>query len=121
MNHGLTVRVVCSAGDGAGFDERRRRRRVVPQIDKVKLELSVVLGATTMPIHQLLRMGRGAVIELSAAEGDAVTLLANDHPIALGSVFVNGDRIGVEITSMLLNDDTGRGDYIAADRPAAAA
>lgn len=91
----------------------------MPQIDKVKLELSVVLGATTMPIHQLLRMGRGAVIELSAGQGDAVTLLANDHPIARGSVFVNGDRIGVEITSMIVNDDNGRTDRL--DAPAAAA
>lgn len=92
----------------------------MPQIDKVKLELSVVLGATTMPIHQLLRMGRGAVIELSAGQGDAVTLLANDHPIARGSVFVNGDRIGVEITSMIVNDDHGRTDRRDASSAAAA-
>ncbi|MFC7053537.1 FliM/FliN family flagellar motor switch protein [Hansschlegelia quercus] len=80
----------------------------MPQIDKVNLELSVVLGAAQIPIHQLLRMGRGAVIELSSMEGDAVTLLANDHPIAHGSVFVNGERIGVEITEMLLKPEKGR-------------
>ena len=91
----------------------------MPQIDKVKLELSVVLGATTMPIHQLLRMGRGAVIELSTGEGDAVTLLANDHPIARGSVIVNGERIGIEITSMIVTDDAGRTERL--DAPAAAA
>ena len=80
----------------------------MPQIDKVNLELSVVLGSTSMPIHQLLRMGRGAVIELGVMEGDAVTVLANDHPIARGSVFVNGDRIGVEITSMIHRESKGR-------------
>jgi len=90
----------------------------VPPIDKVNLEISVVLGATTMPIHQLLRMGRGAVIELQAGEDDAVTLLANDHPIARGAVFVNGDRIGVEITSMLLRDQRGRTEREPADEPA---
>jgi flagellar motor switch protein FliN len=81
----------------------------VPSIDKVKLELSVVLGSTVMPIHQLLRMGRGAVIALSAGEDDAVTILANDHPIARGAVLVTGERIGVEITSMLLRDGAGQG------------
>ena len=80
----------------------------MPPISKVNLEISVVLGATKMPIHQLLRMGRGAVIELQASEDDAVTLLANEHPIARGAVFVSGDRIGVEITSMLLRDERGR-------------
>jgi len=90
----------------------------VPPIDKVNLEISVVLGATTMPIHQLLRMGRGAVIELQAGEDDAVTLLANDHPIARGAVFVNGDRIGVEITSMLLRDQRGRTEREPVDEPA---
>ncbi|MFC3694241.1 FliM/FliN family flagellar motor switch protein [Chenggangzhangella methanolivorans] len=90
----------------------------MPQIDKVNLELSVVLGSTSMPIHQLLRMGRGAVIELGASEGDAVTVLANDHPIARGSVFVNGDRIGVEITSMIERDAKGRTERTPADQAA---
>lgn len=76
----------------------------MPSIDKVNLELSVVLGATRMPIHQLLRMGRGAVIELDPGEEGAVVILANDHPIAHGSVFVDGERIGVEITSMIRKD-----------------
>ena len=93
----------------------------MPQIDKVNLELSVVLGSAVMPIHQLLRMGRGAVIELGATEDDAVTLLANDHPIARGMVFVNGERIGVEITEMLLRDEKGRTDPEAAPEPEPAA
>lgn len=87
----------------------------MPQIDKVNLELSVVLGATVMPIHQLLRMGRGAVIALGATEDDAVTVLANDHPIARGAVFVNGERIGVEITSLIVRDEKGRTDRLVAD------
>jgi flagellar motor switch protein FliN/FliY len=93
----------------------------VPQIDKVNLELSVVLGATVMPIHQLLRMGRGAVIALEAGEDDAVTLLANDHPIARGAVFVNGERIGVEITSLILRDEKGRTERLADAQPDEAA
>lgn len=87
----------------------------MPSIDKVNLELSVVIGSTVMPIHQLLRMGRGAVIGLDAGEDDAVTLLANDHPIARGAVFVNGDRIGVEITSMILRDDQRMAESIPTD------
>ena len=86
----------------------------MPRIDEVKIELSIVLGAAVMPIHQLLRMGRGAVIELAAGERDGVTILANDHPIAHGVVFVNGDRIGVEITSMISQEKAAASEPLAA-------
>lgn len=75
----------------------------MPLIDDVPLEISVVLGATTMPIHQLLRMGRGAVIELDQDEDDDVLILANNLPVAKGSVSVNGNRIAVEIRELLRN------------------
>ena len=75
--------------------------RQVATLEKVVVELSVVLGATVMPVHQLLRMGRGAVIELNATEEDDVAILANDVPIAKGQVIVQGDRIAVSITEIL--------------------
>ena len=70
-------------------------------IDSVQLDISVVLGTTVMPIHQMLRMGRGAIIELDATEDDEVTILANKLPVAKGTVVVNGNRIAVNITKML--------------------
>jgi flagellar motor switch protein FliN/FliY len=70
-------------------------------VDDVKVDLSVVLGSAIMPIHQLLRMGRGAVIELDQTESDDVLILANDLPVARGSIVVNGGRIGVEVKSLL--------------------
>ena len=42
----------------------------------------VVLGTTTMPIHQVMRLSRGAIIELDATEADEVKILANNLPIA---------------------------------------
>jgi len=70
-------------------------------LDKVKLNISVVLGSTAMPVHQVLRLGRGAVIELDAGENDEVRILANDFPVAKGSVVVSGNRIAVEVKQML--------------------
>jgi len=61
----------------------------------------VVLGTTTMPIHQVLRLSRGAIIELDATEDDAVNILANNLPVAKGTVAVNGNRIAVEINELL--------------------
>jgi flagellar motor switch protein FliN/FliY len=70
-------------------------------LDKVKLNISVVLGSTSMPVHQVLRLGRGAVIELDAGENDEVRILANDLPVAKGAVVVSGNRIAVEVRSLL--------------------
>jgi flagellar motor switch protein FliN/FliY len=73
----------------------------VATLDKVALDISVVLGTTDMPIHQVLRLGRGAIIELDAVESDAVTILANNFPVAKGTVVVSGNRIAVEVKELM--------------------
>ena len=73
----------------------------MPTLDKVSLDIAVVLGTTHMPIHQVLRLGRGAIIELDSAEDDEVEILANNLPVAKGTVVVSGNRIAVEVTEML--------------------
>ena len=70
-------------------------------IESVKVEISVVLGRSVIPMHQLLRMGRGAVIELNSCQDDPVMILANDRPVARGEIVIQGDRIGVSITELL--------------------
>ena len=70
-------------------------------LDKVTLDIAVVLGTTSMPVHQALRLGRGAIIELDATEDDDVHILANNFPVARGTVVVSGNRIAVEIKELL--------------------
>ena len=70
-------------------------------LDKVSVDITVVLGTTSMPIHQALRLGRGAIIELESSEDDAVHILANNLPIAKGTVVVNGNRIAVEVGELM--------------------
>ena len=74
------------------------------RMDEIAVEVQVLLGATVMPIHQLLSMGRGAVIELDAREEDELQILANDIPIARGQVVLSGERIGISITEVLPRD-----------------
>jgi flagellar motor switch protein FliN len=73
----------------------------VATIDTVSLDIAVVLGKTLMPVHQVLRLGRGAIIELDASEGEEVQILANNMPVARGTVIVSGNRIAVEVREML--------------------
>ena len=73
----------------------------VPSIDNVAIDITVVLGRSEMPIHQVLRLGRGAIIELDASEEDEVSILANNFPVAKGTVVVSGNKIAVEVKQLL--------------------
>jgi flagellar motor switch protein FliN/FliY len=73
----------------------------VTTLDKVSVDLMVVLGTTSMPVHQVMRLSRGAIIELDATEQDEVKILANNLPVASGVVMVNRNRITVEVKQML--------------------
>ena len=75
-------------------------------VENVEVDIAVVIGRSVMPIHHLLRMGRGAVIELNANENDEVEILANNFPVARGQVVVQGKRIQVEVTSLLRKPET---------------
>jgi flagellar motor switch protein FliN len=70
-------------------------------LDNVSVNIAVVLGTTSMPIHQVLRLGRGAIIELDATEEDEVRILANNLPVAKGTVIVSGNKIAVEVKALL--------------------
>lgn len=69
------------------------------QIKSVSVEITVVIGRTTMPVGKLLQMGRGAILVLDALTDDEVWILANDHPLARGRIDVAGDTIQIVITS----------------------
>lgn len=58
----------------------------------------MLLGRSILPMQQLLRMGRGAVIPLDAHESDEVWILANNHPVARGEIQINDDKIAISVT-----------------------
>ena len=68
------------------------------QVKAVNVEIQVVLGRATLPMAQLLRMGRGAVIPLDTTVNDEVWILANNHPVARGEIQINDERISIEVT-----------------------
>ena len=74
-------------------------------LNNVKVEISVVLGQSVIPMHQLLRMGRGAVIELDSHQDEPVLILANNRPVAKGDIVIEGNRIAVSITEVLSGHD----------------
>ena len=67
----------------------------------IPVQVSVVLGKTTMQVNQLLKLGRGAVIELDRKVGEPVDVFVNNRLVARGEVVVVEDRIGVTMTEII--------------------
>lgn len=67
-------------------------------LNNIKIDLSVVLGRSQMQVHQLLRLGRGAIIDLDTNENGEVDILANDKIVARGEIIVVEDAISIKIT-----------------------
>src|ERR1700733_1462136 len=70
----------------------------------IPVQISVVLGNTSMQVSQLLKLGRGAVIELERRVGEPVDIYVNSRLIARGEVVVIEDRIGVTMTEIIKTD-----------------
>ena len=66
-------------------------------IDKIEIELTVLVGQAALPLRQLLQKGRGAVIALGGDDQNPLEILANGRKIACGRVVLQGDDIAVEV------------------------
>jgi flagellar motor switch protein FliN/FliY len=67
----------------------------------IPVQLSAVLGKATMPVSQLLRLGRGAVVELDRKVGEAIDILVNNRLVARGEVVIVDDRLGITMTEII--------------------
>ncbi len=67
----------------------------------VSVEITAVLGTSLMPISQILKLGRGAVVELNRSVGEDIEVHANNRLVAMGEVIVVDDRLGVTMTEII--------------------
>ena len=70
----------------------------------IPVQITVILGRTNMQVNQLLKLGRGAVIELDKKVGEPIDIFVNDRLVARGEVVVVEERIGVTMTEIIKID-----------------
>lgn len=75
----------------------------------IPVTVSAVLGKANMQVSQLLRLGRGAVIELDRKVGEAIDIYVNNRLVARGEVVVVEDRLGVTMTEIIKTDRASGG------------
>lgn len=74
----------------------------------IPVQISAVLGRATMQVSQLLKLGRGAVVELDRKLGEAVDIYVNNRLVARGEVvMVDDNRLGVTMTEIVKSDRAG--------------
>ncbi len=70
----------------------------------IPVQITVILGRTSMQVNQLLKLGRGAVIELDKKVGEPIDIFVNNRLVARGEVVVVDERIGVTMTEIIKAD-----------------
>lgn len=82
-------------------EESNRPTTDMEALMDVQVEITAVLGTSKMPISQILKLGRGAVVELNRGVGEDIEVHANNRLVAKGEVIVVDDRLGVTMTEII--------------------
>lgn len=70
----------------------------------VPVQISAVLGRAIMPVSQLLKLGRGAVVELDRRVGESVDIYVNNRLVARGEVVIVEERLGITMTEIIKSE-----------------
>ena len=100
------------AGTGAAPDAEEEPGRPhgasdLEAVYDIPVQVSAVLGKATMQVNQLLKLGRGAVVELDRKVGEAIDIYVNNRLVARGEVVVVEDKLGVTMTEIIKSDRSG--------------
>ena len=80
------------------------RKKDIDAIYDIPVQISAVLGKSTMQVSQLLKLGRGAVVELDRKVGEAIDIYVNNRLVARGEVVVVEDKLGITMTEIVKSD-----------------
>ena len=81
--------------------------RELEAVYDIPVQVSAVLGKSSMQVSQLLKLGRGAVVELDRKVGEAIDIYVNNRLVARGEVVINDERLGVTMTEIIKSDRNG--------------
>lgn len=97
--------VPASRRTPGGETEMARQGRDLEAVYDVPVLVSAVLGRSTMQVSQLLKLGRGAVVELDRKVGDPIDIFVNNRLIARGEVvMLDETKLGITMTEIVKSD-----------------
>jgi flagellar motor switch protein FliN/FliY len=90
-----------SWGDEVDIPDLPRSVADLDAVAEIHVKISAVLGKTNMSVNDVLKLGRGAVIELERKVGEPVDVYLNDRLVARGEVVVVDDKLGITMTEII--------------------
>ena len=96
-----------SAVEEDEFEDGEAMAKDVTAIYDIPVQVSAVLGRSSMQVSQLLKLGRGAVVELDRKVGEAIDIYVNNRLVARGEVVGVEDKLGVTMTEIVKSDRGG--------------
>lgn len=81
--------------------DKPRSAQDLEAVYDIPVRVSAVLGKSSMQVNQLLKLGRGAVVELDRKVGEAIDIYVNDRLVARGEVVVVDERLGITMTEII--------------------
>ena len=101
LNEGLSESTAVAKASGEQRDNPPTNARDLEAVYDIPIQVSAVLGKANMQVAQLLKLGRGAVVELDRKVGEAIDIYVNNRLVARGEVVVVEDRLGVTMTEII--------------------
>jgi flagellar motor switch protein FliN len=86
------------------LDEEKTATDLAPVFD-VPVNISAVLGRSSLSVAQLLQLSQGSILELDRKVGEAIDIYVNNRLVARGEVVIVDDRLGVTMTEIIKDGD----------------
>jgi flagellar motor switch protein FliN len=102
-NPNMALNELEGSGDPQA-EQKPQSARDLEAVYDIPVQISAVLGRANMQVSQLLKLGRGAVVELDRKVGEAIDICVNNRLVARGEVVVVDERLGVTMTEIVKAD-----------------
>ena len=97
----VSAESAADAADASDNSKPPSNAKELEAVYDIPVQVSAVLGKANMQVSQLLKLGRGAVVELDRKVCEAVDIYVNNRLVARGEVVVVEDRLGVTMTEII--------------------
>ena len=87
--------------DAAPDGDAKRGAADLEAVFDVPVTVSAVLGKSSMEVSQLLKLGKGTIVELDRKVGEAIDIYVNNRLVARGEVVLVEERLGVTMTEII--------------------
>lgn len=88
-------------GGPADIPDKPRSVADLDAVSEIPVSVTAILGRATMSVDTVLKLGRGAVIELERKVGEPIDVYLNNRLVARGEVVVVDDKLGITMTEII--------------------